>query len=48
MSNELLVDIDYYIGIPIDEIKLLLIHMTAIMLLIFGYSYYYIKYKLKT
>ena len=48
MSNELLVDIDYYIGISVDNVKLLLIHMTAIMILIFGYSYYYIKYKLKT
>lgn len=45
--NELLVNIDYYIGIPIEDIKLLLIHLTIIIFLIFGYSYYYIKYKLK-
>ena len=46
-ANELLVDTDYYIGIPVDDIKLLLIHLTIIILLIFGYSYYYIKCKLK-
>ena len=45
--NEFLVNIDYYIGIPIEDIKLLLIHLTIIIFLIFGYSYYYIKYKLK-
>ena len=46
-ANELLVDTDYYIGIPVDDIKLLLIHLTIIILLIFGYSYYHIKCKLK-
>ena len=47
-SNELLIDSDYYIGLPVSDIKLLLIHLTAIIVLIFGYSYYYIKFKLKT
>jgi hypothetical protein len=27
---------------------LLLMHLTAIIILIFGYSYYYVKFKLKT
>lgn len=43
--NDLLIDIDYYIGIPIEDIKLLLLHLTIIIFLIFGYSYYYIKTK---
>ena len=47
-SNELLIDTDYYIGLPVSDIKLLLIHLTAIIILIFGYSYYYVKFKLKT
>ena len=47
-SNELLIDTDYYIGLPVSDIKLLLIHLTAIIVLIFGYSYYYVKFKLKT
>ena len=46
--NEFLVNLDYYIGIPVSDIKLLLIHLTAIIVLIFGYSYYYVKFKLKT
>ncbi len=45
--NELLTTTDYYIGIPIESTKLLLLHLTIIIALIFGYSYYYIKFKLK-
>lgn len=45
-ANEFLIDLDYYVGIPVDDIKLLLIHLTIIIGLIFGYSYYYIKFKL--
>jgi len=45
--NELLINLDYYIGIPVEDIKLFLIHLTVIISLIFGYSYYYIKFKLK-
>lgn len=45
--NELLTITDYYIGIPIESTKLLLLHLTIIIALIFGYSYYYIKFKLK-
>ena len=47
MINELLVNLDYYIGIPIEDIKLLLIHLSIIIIIIFGYSYYHIKYKSK-
>lgn len=45
--NELLTTSDYYIGIPIENINLFLIHLTIIISLIFGYSYYYIKIKLQ-
>jgi hypothetical protein len=46
--NEFLVNLDYYIGIPVSDVKLLLMLLTAIIILIFGYSYYYVKFKLKT
>ena len=45
--NEFLVNLDYYVGIPVEDAKLLLIHLTVIMCLIYGYSYYYVKHKLK-
>lgn len=45
--NEFLVNLDYYIGIPIEDTKLLLVHLTIVIGLIYGYSYYYIKHKLK-
>ena len=45
--NELITNIDYYIRIPIDTIHILLIHLLLIFVLMFGYSYYYIKYILK-
>ena len=47
LVNELIINIDYYIGIPIEDIKLLLVHLTIIIFLIFGYSYYYVKFKLR-
>ena len=45
--NELLTNIDYYIGIPIKDINLFLIHLTILIFIIFGYSIYYIKFRLK-
>ena len=45
--NESLVNLDYYVGIPVDNVKLLLIHLTIMIGLIYGYSYYYVKHKLK-
>lgn len=45
--NELLTNIDYYIGIPIKDINLFLIHLTILVFVIFGYSVYYIKFRLK-
>ena len=45
--NEFLVNLDYYVGIPVNDTKLLLIHLTVIIGLIYGYSYYYVKHKLK-
>lgn len=44
--NELLTNLDYYIGIPIETINLFLIHLSLLVIVIFGYSIYYIKYKL--
>ena len=45
--NESITSLDYYIGIPVNIINLLIIHLLLISILIFGYSYYYIKFKLK-
>ena len=36
--------IDYYFEIPISDANLLNLHIFVIGLLIFGYTYYYIKY----
>lgn len=36
--------IDYYFKIPISDANLLNLHIFVIGLLIFGYTYYYIKY----
>lgn len=47
LINEVLTIIDYYIRIPVSDRQLLVIHLLLIALLIFGYSYYYIKHKLK-
>ena len=45
--NESITNIDYYIGIPIEDSNLLVCHLLFIASLIFGYSYYYLKFKLK-
>lgn len=45
--NELVTVIDYYLNIPIDDLTLLAFHLLVIISLIFGYSYYYVKYKIK-
>ena len=44
--NELITCTDYYVGIPISTFNLLVIHILVLGLLIFGYSYYYLKYVL--
>lgn len=41
--NEMTIIIDTYIGIPTSNIGLLGIHLILIGLLIFGYSYFYVK-----
>ena len=38
--------IDYYFPIPISDIALLIIHLLLIGLLLFGYTYYYLKHRL--
>ena len=47
LVNEILTTSDYYLNIPIEDLYLLLLHLTLIGFLMLGYSYYYIKYKLK-
>lgn len=47
LINEILTITDYYVGIPLNNFSLLLLHLLFIALLIYGYSFYYIKYKLK-
>ena len=42
--NDITSVIDYYIKIPISEISLLGVHLIITGLLIFGYTYYYVKY----
>lgn len=46
-TNELITSLDYYIGIPVEDFNLIIIHSLLIISLIFGYSYYHIKCKLK-
>jgi len=43
--NEILVTVDNYYRIPITDYNLLIIHIILIGILIFGYSYFYIKCK---
>lgn len=41
--DELLLVTDNYYGIPLDVYDLFLLHLVVIGVLIFGYSYYYVK-----
>lgn len=45
--NELITVSDYYLHIPISDFNLLVIHTLILGFFIYGYSYYYIKFKLK-
>lgn len=44
LFNDLTTVIDYYIGIPVSDFVILQYHIILIGLLIFGYTYYYVKY----
>jgi hypothetical protein len=44
-SCDIITITDYYIGIPISDISLLNLHIFLISLLIFGYTYFYLKNK---
>ena len=46
LINEILLVTDNYIKIPVSDYNLLVIHVILIGILIFGYSYYYIRCKL--
>ena len=45
--NEFITCLDYYIGIPINDFNLIILHSILICILIMGYSIYYVKFKLK-
>jgi len=43
--NEVVTVSDYYLNIPISDLTLLAVHSIILMLLIFGYTYYYLNRK---
>jgi len=47
LIDEILLVTDNYLCIPLDVYNLFMLHLLIIGLLIFGYTYYYIKFKLK-
>lgn len=46
ITNDAITIIDNYYNIPISDLNLIVIHLLLIGLLIMGYSFYYIKFKL--
>lgn len=46
ITNDAITIIDNYYNIPISDFNLIVIHLLLIGLLIMGYSFYYIKFKL--
>lgn len=46
ITNDAITIIDNYYNIPISDFNLIVIHLQLIGLLIMGYSFYYIKFKL--
>jgi hypothetical protein len=47
LIDEILLVTDNYITIPVNVYNLFLLHLILVGILIFGYTYYYIKHKLK-
>ena len=45
--NDIITVSDFYLTIPLSDNNLLIVHLLLIALLIFGYSYYYVKFKLR-
>lgn len=45
--NELITNIDYYFKFQNNELELIIIHLILVFCLIFGYTFYYKKCKLK-
>jgi len=45
--DEILLVTDQYYGIPLNVYNLFLLHLTVIGILIFSYTYYYVKYHKK-
>ena len=46
ITNDAITIVDNYYNIPISDFNLIVIHLQLIGLLIMGYSFYYIKFKL--
>ena len=47
LIDEILLVTDNYLCIPLNVYNLFMIHLLLIGLLVFGYTYYYVKFKLK-
>jgi hypothetical protein len=47
LIDEILLVTDNYLCIPVNVYNLFVIHLLLIGLLVFGYTYYYIKFKLR-
>lgn len=45
--NEVITVSDYYLSISQNDFQMLIVNILLLGLLIFGYSFYYVKYKLK-
>ena len=43
LADEILLVTDNYVGIPIDVYNLFMLHLLLIGLLIFGYTFYYVR-----
>jgi len=43
LANELITCLDYYLKLPTSVIDMLVIHLLLIILLIFGYTFYYLR-----
>ena len=47
LIDEILLVTDNYLCIPLNVYNLFMLHLLLIGLLVFGYTYYYVKFKLK-
>ena len=47
LINELITDLDYYLELSLDVYTVLILHILLAAVILFEYSYYYVKFKLK-